>query len=70
VVTALTALAGNFGGGWLAGRVALGRLLAGSLFILAGGLAALPHVATLVHVMAWATAMGLGGGVQRRHRRR
>jgi MFS family permease len=63
VVTALTALAGNFGGGWLAGRLALGRLLAGSLFVLAAGLAALPHVVTLVHVMTWATAMGLGGGV-------
>ena len=63
VVTALTALAGNFGGGWLAGRVALGRLLAISLFVLAAGLAALPHVTTVAHVMAWATAMGLGGGI-------
>jgi MFS family permease len=62
-VTALTALAGNFLGGWLAGRVALGRLLAGALLVLAGGLAALPWVATLAHVMAWAVAMGLGGGL-------
>jgi hypothetical protein len=63
VVTAMTALAGNFGGGWLAGRVRLGRLLAGSLFVLAAGLAALPHVATIGQVMSWATAMGLGGGI-------
>ena len=63
VVTALTALGGNFLGGWLASRVALGRLMAISLFILAGGLVALPHVSTHIHVMIWATAMGLGGGL-------
>ena len=62
-VTAMTALIGNFGGGWLAQRVALGRLLAVSLFILSAGLAALPLVSSIVHVMAWATAMGLGGGI-------
>ena len=63
VVTAITALAGNFGGGWLATRMALPNLLAISLFVLAAGLAALPHVATIAQVMAWATAMGLGGGL-------
>jgi len=62
-VTAITALAGNFLGGWLAGRVSLTRLLALSLFILTLGLAALPHVTTLLHVMAWAAAMGIGGGI-------
>lgn len=63
VVTALTALAGNFGGGWLAMRMPLSTLLAVSLFVLAFGLAALPHVSTILHVMLWATAMGLGGGL-------
>ena len=63
VVTALTALAGNFGGGWLAMRMSLPTLLAVSLFVLSLGLAALPHVSTIVHVMLWATAMGLGGGL-------
>ena len=63
VVTALTALAGNFGGGWLAMRMPLSTLLAVSLFVLALGLAALPHVSTIVYVMLWATAMGLGGGL-------
>jgi MFS family permease len=63
VVTALTALAGNFGGGWLALRTPLSTLLAISLFVLALGLAALPHVSTIVQVMLWATAMGLGGGL-------
>ena len=63
VVTAITALAGNFGGGWLATRMSLPSLLAISLFVLAAGLAALPHVTTIGQVMAWATAMGLGGGL-------
>ena len=62
-VTAITALAGNFLGGWLAGRVPLTRLLALSLFILTIGLAALPHVTALLHVMLWAAAMGIGGGI-------
>ena len=63
VVTALTALVGNFGGGWLARSVPLARLMGASLLVLAGGLIALPHVTTLTHVMTWATAMGLGGGL-------
>ncbi len=63
IVTAMTALLGNFGGGWLATRMALPRLLAISLFVLSAGLAALPLVTTIGQVMAWATAMGLGGGL-------
>jgi MFS family permease len=63
VVTALTALAGNFAGGWFAERAPLGALLALSLFVLTGGLAALPFVTRYAQVMAWATAMGLGGGI-------
>lgn len=62
-VTAMTALAGNFLGGWLSSRVALGRLMAASQFILAAGLLALPFVGSLAQVMAWASAMGLGGGL-------
>ena len=63
IVTALTALIGNFGGGWLATRMSLPHLLSISLFVLAAGLAALPHVTTIAQVMAWAVAMGLGGGL-------
>ena len=63
VVTALTALVGNFLGGWLATRVQLGRLMAISLFILSGGLVALPHLTTHSHVLIWAAAMGVGGGL-------
>jgi MFS family permease len=62
-VTAMTALVGNFLGGWLAGRVPLGRLMGASLFVLAGGVIALPHVTTMPHVWLWASAMGLGGGL-------
>lgn len=63
VVTAMTALIGNFLGGWLSARVALGRLMAASQFILAAGVVALPLVTSFAHVMLWAVAMGLGGGL-------
>ena len=81
VVTAMTALAGNFLGGWLATRasasgestrvsaggttprVPLPRLMAIALFVLTGGLVAIPLVSTYAQVMAWAVAMGLGGGL-------
>jgi MFS family permease len=62
-VTAITALAGNFAGGWLAERMRLGRLMAIALTVLAAGLVVLPHLSTLAHVIAWATLMGLGGGL-------
>jgi MFS family permease len=63
VVTAMTALAGNFVGGWLARVVRLTTLLGASLAILAIGLVLLPHVSSVALVMVWATAMGLGGGL-------
>jgi len=63
VITALTSLAGNFIGGWLARSVALNRLMALSLCVLMAGLLALPHVTSFAMAMAWATMMGLGGGL-------
>ncbi len=63
VVTAMTALVGNFAGGWLLRSVPLTRLMGASLLVLAAGLLALPHVATRPAVMAWAISMGLGGGL-------
>jgi MFS family permease len=63
VVTAITGLAGNFIGGWLARFVRLNRLMAVSLAVLAAGLLALPHVSTMPMGMAWAVMMGLGGGL-------
>ena len=63
VVTAMTGLAGNFIGGWLAGFTPLNRLMAMSLFVLAAALLALPFVSTVAMAMGWATMMGLGGGL-------
>lgn len=74
VVTAMTGLGGNFLGGWMTSRrgagapadkakMSLTRLMAAALFVLAAGVAALPHLSSLTHVMLWAAAMGLGGGV-------
>ena len=63
VITAITGLAGNFIGGWLARSVPLNRLMAVSLLVLMAGLLALPHVATMWMAMAWAVMMGLGGGL-------
>jgi MFS family permease len=63
VITALVALVGNFLGGWLARTVSLTLLLSLSLIILAAGVAVLPNVVALWQVMAWAAAMGLGGGL-------
>ncbi len=63
VVTAITGLAGNFIGGWLARSVPLNRLMAMSLLILAAGLLALPHVTSTTQALVWAVMMGLGGGL-------
>jgi MFS family permease len=63
VVTAMTALAGNFIGGWLARILPLNRLMAISLLVLASGLLALPHVVSVAQALAWAVMMGLGGGL-------
>jgi MFS family permease len=63
VVTAMTGLAGNFLGGWLAGFIPLNRLMAISLLVLTVGLLALPHVSTVAMAMGWAAMMGIGGGL-------
>ena len=62
VVTAVTALVGNLGGGYLADRWSMPRLMAVAMVVLAAGLAVLPHVATVPQVMGWAVLMGVGGG--------
>jgi MFS family permease len=63
VITAMTGLAGNFIGGWLARFVSLTRLMAVSMAVLGTGLVAIPHVGTIGMVRAWAVSMGLGGGL-------
>jgi MFS family permease len=62
VITALTALAGNFLGGWLAEKWRMNRLMALAMAMLAGALLVLPLVQTEAHVVAWALVMGLAGG--------
>lgn len=62
VVTALTALLGNFAGGALAARGSLRRLLVAAMLLLGGSLFALPHVSTQAHVMSYAVVMGVAGG--------
>jgi MFS family permease len=62
VIVALTALAGNFLGGWLTSKWSMNRLLALAMGLLAGSLVALPHVRTQLHVVVYALVMGLAGG--------
>jgi MFS family permease len=62
VITALTALAGNFLGGWLTSKWSMKRLMALAMTLLAGSLLALPHVSTQAHVIMYALVMGLAGG--------
>ncbi|MCM3901689.1 MAG: MFS transporter [Pyrinomonadaceae bacterium] len=62
VIVALTALIGNFLGGWLTSKWPMNRLLALAMVLLAGSLLALPHVRTQAHVAAYALVMGLAGG--------
>ena len=62
VITALTALVGNFFGGWLAGRWSLKRLMSVAMLLLMISLAALPNVKTQTRVTVYAIAMGLVGG--------
>jgi MFS family permease len=62
VITALTALAGNFLGGWMAEKWTMNRLMALAMALLAGSLVALPHVRTELHVVAYAVVMGIAGG--------
>ena len=62
VVVALTSLAGNFLGGWLASKWRMNRLLTLSMVLLACSLLALPHVRTEAHVAAYAVVMGVAGG--------
>ena len=62
VIVALTSLVGNFLGGWIASKWKMNRLLSLAMILLAGSLAALPHVSTQMHVAIYAAVMGLAGG--------
>ena len=62
VLTALTSLAGNFLGGWLAAKWSLKGLFAVALGLLAAALAWLPALTTPAQVDVFAVVMGLAGG--------
>lgn len=62
VIVALTALAGNFLGGWLTSKGKMNRLLSLAMGMLAASLFALPHLTTELHVVFYAAVMGLAGG--------
>jgi MFS family permease len=62
VVVAMTALLGNFLGGWLTAKWSMNRLMALAMSLLAASLLALPHVSTQSHVLLYAVVMGLAGG--------
>ena len=63
VVSAMLGLAANFGGGWLALRWPIQRLMGVGMAMLAGALILLPQVRTLTHVYLYAATMGIAGGV-------
>jgi MFS family permease len=63
VVSTLVGLASNFGGGWLATRTSIQKLMGMGMAILAASLLMLPSVTTFPHVIAYATTMGIAGGV-------
>jgi len=62
-VIVLAGLFANFGGGWLAERWPLGRLMACGMFLLAASLFALPAAHGRGAAYAYAAAMGLSAGV-------
>lgn len=63
VVSTLLGLLANFGGGWLAMRWPIQRLMGLGMAGLAVALAALPEVTTLAGVIGYGVAMGVAGGV-------
>jgi hypothetical protein len=61
VISTLVGLGANFGGGWLATRKPVQKLMGVGMGVLTASLLMLPFVRTFAHVVAYAT-MGLAGG--------
>ncbi len=61
-VTAITSLAGNFLGGWIASKWNANRVMALAMGLLVLALLALPYLTQKWQVMVWATFLGLVGG--------
>lgn len=62
VIIAVTSLAGNFLGGWLAEKWSAKRLMSLAMLMLATALLTLPYVRTEMQVALYAVVMGLAGG--------
>jgi len=63
VISTLLGLIANFGGGWLASRWSIQRLMGLGMAVLGCALLALPLVRTYLHVVFYGAAMGISGGV-------
>lgn len=63
VISTLFGLGANFAGGWLATWWPIQRLMGLGMAVLAAALLALPHVQSESHVVAYAVAMGVAGGI-------
>jgi len=63
VISTMAGLVANFGGGWLAMRWPIQRLMGLGMLVLALSLAILPHVNTQADVAGYAVAMGIAGGI-------
>jgi MFS family permease len=63
VISTMLGLAANFGGGWLATRWPIQRLMGVGMGVLAGALLMLPVARTQTHVVIYGMAMGVAGGV-------
>ena len=63
VISTMLGLAANFGGGWLATKWPIQRVMGIGMAVLAGALAGLPMVRTATHVTFYGIAMGVAGGV-------
>jgi MFS family permease len=61
-ITAITALAGNFLGGYLASKGAMNRLMSAAMLLLTISLAALPSISAVWHAIVLAVIMGVAGG--------
>jgi MFS family permease len=62
-VSALLGLGANYGGGWLARRWPIQRLMGIGMAVLAAALCGLPLVRTETHAILYGVAMGIAGGV-------
>jgi MFS family permease len=63
VISTMVGLAANFGGGWLASKWPIQRVMGAGMAVLALSLIMLPLVRTFSHVMLYGIAMGAAGGV-------